>query len=84
MTKRLTSDELQVVRSQIRSPFEDGNDATVAKAFVGTIFIEVETTFLLVIEEVEIFCGKLLELPFVLSRSKACRAINPEAIGIDF
>jgi len=38
----------------------------------------------LVKEEVEILFGKLFELPFVLSSGKGCRAIDAEAIGVDF
>ena len=54
------SDELQVVGSEVRSTFENGNDAAFTKAFVGTIFIEIEPAFLLVVEEVEVLFGKFL------------------------
>ena len=40
--------------------FKDGDDATISKALVCAIFIEVEPTFLLVIEEIEV----LLRKPF--------------------
>ena len=84
MTKRLTSDERQVVRSQIRSPFEDSNDPTVAKAFVGTIFVKVEPTLFFVVKEVEVLLGKvLLDVPLVFASSESGRAVDAEAIGID-
>ena len=51
-----------MAKRQIRSSFEDGNDATIAKTFVGAIFIEVKTTLLLVIEKVKLPFSKFLEL----------------------
>ena len=47
-------DKLQIVGSQLRSAFKDGDNAAVAKAFVCAIFVEVEPTFLLVVEKVEV------------------------------
>ena len=44
----------------MRSAFKNSNNATIAKAFVCTIFIEVEPAFLLVIEEVKVLLGKFL------------------------
>ena len=78
------SDELQVVGSEARSTFEDGNDATITKTLVCSIFVEVKTTLLLVIEKVEVFVSKLLDLSFVLPSCEVGRAINAEAICMDF
>ena len=77
-------DELQIAGSQVRSTFEDGNNSTIAKAFVCAIFIEVEPAFLLVIDEVNIEIGELLlDLSLVFTSNKRGRAIDAEAIGID-
>ena len=80
-----SSDELQIADSQIRSSFKDGNDATIAKAFVRAIFIEVEPALLFVVEEVKVLLGEfLLDFLLVFARSKGGRAIDAEAAGIDF
>ena len=80
-----SSDELQIAASQIRRTFEDGNHATISKAFIGTIFVEIESTFLLVVKEVEVLLGKfLLDLLLVFTSSKGGRSIDAEAVGIDF
>ena len=74
-----------MVAGQLRSPFEDGNDATIAKAFACTIIIEVEPTFLFVIEEVEVLLGKLLlDCLLVFTTRKGGRAIDAETVDIDF
>ena len=79
------SDEFKIVGSHVRSTFEDGNNSTITKAFVWTIFIEVEPTFLLVIEKVEVLLGKyLFDLFLVFANSKVGRAVDAEAISIDF
>ena len=49
-----------MARSQIRSTFEDGNDAPCTKALVCAVFVEVEPSSPLVVEEVDIELGKLL------------------------
>ena len=80
-----SSDELQIAASQIRRTFEDGNHAPISKAFIGTIFVEIESTFLLVVKEVEVLLGKfLLDRFLVLATRKGGRAIDAETIGIDF
>ena len=48
--------KLQIASSQLSSTYEDGDDATIAKA----ILIEAEPTFLLVAKEAEIIMGKFL------------------------
>ena len=58
MNKGLTSDKLQIACNQLRSAFKDGNDATIAKSFVCSVFVEVEPAFLLLIEEVEVLLGE--------------------------
>ena len=79
------SDELQIAWGQVRRAFKDGNDATITKAFVWAIFIEIEPAFLLVVEEVEVLLGKLLlDCFLVFATRKGGRAIYPEAVGIDF
>ena len=66
-------DELQIAPCQIRSTFKDGNDATITKPFGCVIFVEVQSTFLLVIEEVEVLFGKfLLEYLLVFASCKSC------------
>ena len=77
------SDQLQVAGREIRSTFEDGNDATIAKALGGSVFVEVEAALLLFVEEVEVFFGKFLDCPVVLASSKGCNGVDSEAIGID-
>ena len=54
------SDELPVVQSYIWIAFKYGKDATITKAFIFYIFVEVETAFLLVTEKVEVLFGKFL------------------------
>ena len=77
--------ELQIVGRQIRSTFEDGNDATITKAFVWAIFLEVEPAFLLVVEEVKVLLGKsLLDRLLVFVSSEGGKAVDAEAVGIDF
>ena len=77
--QRTPSDKLQIVRSQIRSPLDDGDDPTVANAFVYAIFVEVKTTFLLVIEEVEILLGKFLhDYHLVLPAAQAADLSMPK------
>ena len=77
--------ELQMSSAQIRSAFKDGNDATIAKAFVGSIFVEIETAFLLIVEEVEVLLGKfLLDCLFVIASSKGGRAIDTKAVSVNF
>ena len=79
------SDELQVVGSEFRSTFEYGNDATIAKAFVCAVFVEVKPTFLLIIEEVKIlFCKLLFDHFFVFASGKGGRAIDTKAVSINF
>ena len=79
------SDKFKIVGSHVRSTFEDGNNSTITKAFVWSIFIEVEPTFLLVIEKVEVLLGKyLFDLFLVFANSKGGRAVDAEAMGIDF
>ena len=81
----LPSDELQIVGCQIRSTLKDGDDAPIAKSFVCAIFVEVKAALLLVIKEVEILLGKLpLDLFLALARGKGGRAIDAEAVSIDF
>ena len=85
MCKGLTSDELQIARCQIRSAFKNGNNATIAKAFVCTIFIEVEPAFLLVIEEVEVLLGKFLfDNLLIFSSSESGSAIYVKAFSINY
>ena len=77
--------ELQIAGRQIRSIFEDGNDATITKAFVWAIFLEVEPAFLLVVEEVKVLLGKsLLDRLLVFVSSEGGKAVDAEAVGIDF
>ena len=45
---KLRSDELQIDSGQIRSACRDGNDASIAKTFFFSIFVEVKTTLLIV------------------------------------
>ena len=79
-----TSYELQIISSQIRSTFKDGNDATITKAFVCPIFVEVETARFLIIDKICIKLGKLfLDYLFALADSKGGRAIDAEATGIN-
>ena len=52
--------EFKIFGSQLWGAFKDGNDAAITKAFVCPIFVEVEPTFLLVIEKVEVLLGKFL------------------------
>ena len=77
-------DELQVAGGETWSAFEYGNNATVTKVLIGTIFVEVEATSLLVIEEVKIFLCKFHDLLLVLSSGKSCRSTNAEVVDIDF
>ena len=84
ITQKYTLKEFQIVRSQIRSTFKDGNDASFSKAFVGTIFIEVEPALLLVIEEVKVLLGEfLLDFLLVFASSKGGRAIDADSFDID-
>ena len=80
------SDELHITGIQIRSAFEDGNDASFSKSLLGAILFEVKTAFLLVVEEVEVLLGEFLFYLFlVLSNSKGGRVvIDAKAVGIDF
>ena len=80
------SDEFHIVWSQFRSTFEDGNDATIAKALFRSIFVEVKPTFLLVIEEVDVLLRKdFLDFFLLVPEAKVAeRAVDAEAIGIDF
>ena len=79
------SDELQITCSQIRSTFKDGNNATIAKAFICPILIEVEPAFLLVVEEVKVLLGKdLFDFFLVFTARKGGRAADAKAVGIDF
>ena len=80
----LPSDELQIVGCQLRCSFKDGNDATTAKAFVRSIFIEIKTTFLLVIEKINIELGKFLfDFLLVFASSECGRAVDTKAVNID-
>ena len=73
----------QITFPQIWSPFEDGNDATISKSLVCAIFVEVEPTLLLVIEEVKVLLGKfLLDYLLILASGKCGRAVDVEAFGI--
>ena len=80
-----TSIEHQIVCSQTWSTLEDSNDATITKPLIYTIFVELETTLLLIIEEVDI---QLVKLPFdhllIPSSYKGSRAIDTKANGTDF
>ena len=51
---------LQIASSQLRSTYEDGDNAIIAKAFSWAILIEAEPTFLLITKEVEIIISKIL------------------------
>ena len=85
MTKRPTSDKLQIACSQFRSAFEDGNDATITKTFICPVFVEVKPSFPLVIEEIEVLLGKfLLDCLLVFATRKVGRAVYTKAVGIDF
>jgi hypothetical protein len=78
-------DKLKMALSEIWSAYEDGNEATIAKAFIGAIFIEIEPPFFLVIEEVDIEFGKLpLHHFLVFASSKGGRAVDSKAIFFYF
>ena len=77
--------KIEVFIRQFRAALEDGNDATITKAFFCTIFVEVEVSLLLVIEKVETLLIKLLfDSLHVFATRKGGRAVDTEAIGIDF
>ena len=53
---------VKIPKCQIRTTFEYGNDVTIANAFIGSIFVEVELkpTLLMVVEAVEFLLGEFL------------------------
>ena len=74
----LRSDELQIDSGQNRSSLKNGNDAAITKAFVRTMFIEIKTTLLLVIEEVDIQLGKYFLDCLFLPAAKAAELSTPK------
>lgn len=72
-------EKAQITFAQIWSPFEDGNDATISKSLVCAIFVEVEPTLLLVIEEVKVLLGKLfLKCFFLTPEAKVAEPSMPK------
>ena len=63
---------------------EYGDDPTISTALVCAILVEVQPTFLSVINEVEALFGKLfLDYFFILASSKRRKAIYAKITGID-
>ena len=77
--------KIEVFIRQFRAALEDGNDATITKAFLCAIFVEVEVSLLLVIEKVETLLIKLLfDSLHVFATRKGGGPVDAVAVGINF
>lgn len=77
------SNESNISRCKFGSAFKNGNDATISKTFFCPVFIEVEPTFLLIIEEVEVLVSEVFDGLAVLARVKCGKYISIKANNID-